>query len=266
MNIDSTHSLHKQRIVITKPAEQAKIFAGLLDELGAHTFLFPTIDIEPMTTFTNRPTFSDDTLFIFNSSNAVYHSKSLWPKAMANHTVIAIGPGTGNALEACGIHHYSLPNVFNSEGLLQMPELQASTKQSILIFCGENPKTLLKKSLKKRGLTFQEIVCYRRKKSCISSHEVSSLIAFKPQIIVVSSQESLTHLYELVGEHQHTWLNQIPLLVISSPMQIRSQQLGHNQEIIAAANASNDAVIKCLLTHLHTEGPSHANSDKQTPY
>ncbi len=237
------------KILITKPALQAQVLLNQLQHIGLAGFSFPSIDIfppknpDPMQSIAT--TIDQVDMAIFNSVNAVNAAIPLWktsPQAIA-----AIGPATAAAIEGLGYNVDIVANPPCSESLLQQPALQSIDNKSIAIFCGEDPKPLLHRSLKAQGANVATIYCYQRRCPEVSVEKLQQLLAEDIHCITTCSPDSLINLYRLLTPKHLAWLLGKPLIVINDKMLTLAMKMGFlKRHIYCAENASNAAVIKTI--------------------
>jgi len=223
-------SLNGLNLLVTRPKHQAQPLCKLIEDNGGNAIVFPTIEIKPLRTDVD---ISNDDIAIFVSANAVCLNA-----APPNLTIVAIGPGTAKELEKNNCRVDFIPDQYNSEGLLVLPILNDVNGKSIVIFCGENSRSLLKDTLQERGAHVKSAICYRRE--CPATHANPGPI----DCIISTSQESLTNLVRLLPEAIHK-----PLLVISPAMRGLASQLGFS-EVLMASNASDQAILSKLFKKL----------------
>ncbi len=232
-------------ILITRPKHQAESLSLMLKKLGAKTLLFPTLLIKPLhetpeiQTFLKKITHYNFAIFV--SANAIIPLP-----AIDSLKIIAIGPGTANALKKNNIHVDFIPNLYNSEGILALPALQNIKNKSIAIFCGENSKPLLKDNLIQRGATVDEIVCYRRECPTITNNELKSLRSKPINLIITTSKESLQNLTKVFPLSSDQWIYKKHLLVISESMAELAHEMGFVSKVIIAKNATDQAIVDTL--------------------
>ena len=157
-------------IVITRPREPAGILARALEARGARTFVFPALEIEDIgataeleATLAALP---QAALAIFVSAHAVekglaaVRARASWP---AHVEVAAVGEATAEALRNSGFARVISPaGRHDSEGLLEVPRLQAVRGENIIVFRGEGGREHLKQVLESRGAKVAYAQCYRR--------------------------------------------------------------------------------------------------------
>ena len=145
-------------IAITRPADQAKKLATLIQSAGGTPALFPLIEITHLQDYTAfemviRQIAKFDWA-IFISSNAVQNGM---PRMLKNAIpsklkFAAIGPVTANELQDFGIKDVLIPKVqFDSEHLLALPEMQQIAGNKILIVRGIGGRDVLAETLKEIG-------------------------------------------------------------------------------------------------------------------
>lgn len=83
----------------------------------------------------------------------------------ASLRIAAIGKGSAKVLAQYGVQNVITPKQkFDSEALLELPELQAITGKRIVIFRGDGGRELLDDELARRGARYEYAECYRHQK------------------------------------------------------------------------------------------------------
>lgn len=238
--------LHGLSVLITRPLPQAQRLGDLIQAQGGGVLFFPTLEILPSERFLQDDVLDPNTsIFIFTSSNSV---RSL-PTRPNDAIVLSVGSGTAEALRQAGWGPVIFPNSdrFSSEGLLELPELQAVKSKRVAIFTGEEGREHLGEVLKKRGAVVELVHVYRR--ACPSVNALEHLPQWQAagvNVIVSTSGASLRNLFELVDDQQgRLWLLQVRLLVISDRMRLLAEKLGF-KHIVQAENATDQAIVEAL--------------------
>lgn len=246
-------------ILITRPIAQAMTLSQQLQLLGAESFIFPSLVIEPLPIAIAAMQLtglaaSDFDYVIVTSQHAVMHAPPIFA-ALGWHWPVqwqwfAVGQATAAAMVTQGWGVPICPQIdYTSEGLLALPQLTQVAGQRILILSGEGGRDVLQSTLQARGANVQQLAVYRR--VCPSGVSVAPLLqCWATQgidIVVSHSGESLTHLLTLLGETGRTYWQNTPLLVVSSRMAALAKDYHHASQIIVACNASDTAVIAALL-------------------
>jgi uroporphyrinogen-III synthase len=159
-------------IVLTRPRAQCEALAAALEADGARVIVFPALDIvavplsgESLAALRTLPSAS---LAIFVSANAAEHGVAAaravapWPEGLA---VAGIGAATAASLRAAGFGSViAPPEGFDSESLLDCPQLRSVAGRRILVFRGVGGREHLRTTLEARGALVAYVECYRRER------------------------------------------------------------------------------------------------------
>jgi len=209
-------------VVITRPAEAARRLAEALAAEGARAIVFPALEIVATGATPAREAALDAlpgcALAIFVSANAVEHGlaaalgRGPWP---AGTRVAAIGEATAEGLRNSGFAEVISPESrFDSEGLLELPQLRAVEAQNIIVFRGEGGRERLREVLESRGARVRYAECYRRARPGSDPREVlAALEKGEVHAVSVLSAETLVNFVALVGAPAHARLAPVALAV-----------------------------------------------------
>ena len=243
-------------VLVTRPAHQATPLCERIESYGGKSIQFPVLeivdpqDLGPMQAIIAQLDSFDIAVFI--SPNAVQRALNLirktrsWPVHIA---VAAVGKASAKTLTKLGLDTQMFPSSkFNSEALLEMPQMQDVGGKKIVIFRGEGGRELLAETLKERGAEVHYAECYRRSKP---QGDVSQLMRAwargEINIITVTSNEGLSNLYDMLGQLGRNWLQKTPLVVISERGQALAMELGFKSDIIVAQQASDEAIVDAII-------------------
>ncbi len=240
--------------LVTRARHQADSLCAMISANGGRPIRFPAIEIQPANRSErlSRLLANIDRyqILIFISPNAVY-----WALKMLHETAFpssaklaAVGKSTANALAAAGYAVDVVPGQrYNSEALLEMPELNRVENQRIMIFRGRGGRPLLGERLKSRGALVEYAEVYQR----ICPHaDPGSLIARWPEgvdLVTATSNEILENLFSLLGQSGNRLLQNTPLIVISQRMAAKARALGCS-EVIQAQGADDRSLIDCMCS------------------
>ncbi|OAI48979.1 hypothetical protein AYO45_03830 [Gammaproteobacteria bacterium SCGC AG-212-F23] len=226
------------QVLVTRPSPDGEALCESIRAAGGKAVFYPAIEIVPLL---HAEVVVKADWVIFVSPQAVYNSKNLWVSHAAK--VAAIGAGTAAALRKKGVDNVVFPeHEWNSEGLLQLSELQNVQGAKIVLIRGEMGREKLAETLLQRGALLEHIIAYRRILPKADIFPIQQLLEQqKIDIIVTTSKEGLQNMYRLLGEN----MKKTVLLVISKTMQDYAYALGF-QKILLADNASNEAIIDRL--------------------
>ncbi len=243
-----------QLIVNTRPLHQQQGLTELLSREGARVMVCPAIEIvaaaeQPMHREL-KERLRDYQVVIFVSANAVeFAFHHLDAAAFTEALQIgAIGEGTARVLAS------HLPDrqsqvirgtTSNSEGLLNAAALQTVDGMRVLIFRGQSGRNLLGDELTRRGATVEYCEVYHRRAPARLCPEIQQSEQ-QPTLYLFTSNEGMVNFNQLLPERIKDAALQTPWLLISERMRESAQQLGHNGQIIIAADASETGILRSV--------------------
>jgi uroporphyrinogen-III synthase len=241
-------------VLSTRPAHQAGPLEQTLRDSGFQVLAFPTIEIvaaapgPQLDSLAGRIGEYDCALFV--SRNAVDHAMRVvapvqWPSSVR---LGVIGKGTSKALARHGLAATINPTgSFNSEGLLAAPALQRIGGMRVVIFRGQQGRNLLGDTLRERGAQVTYVEVYRRALPSYPAGYFNRLTAERfPQIAVFTSAEGLRNCFEMIDPDAAARMRGIPWVLISDRMRETARDLGHNDDIVIAPQASDAGIQNAL--------------------
>lgn len=252
-------TLSGRHVVITRPAGQAEHLATLLVEQGAHPIFFPVLDIHDCADITPvlDAAIALDTydLAVFVSPNAIEKALDIilprraWP---AHVPAIVLGKMSEQALIHRGVTHVISPALrFDSEALLELPELAAVAGRRIIIFRGETGRDLLSETLVARGADVHHVTCYRRLASqadpgpLLKRWEAGTLDA-----VTLTSSEGLRYFFAMIGHLGQAWLKKTPVFVTHQRIAAQASALGL-QQVIPTAPGDDGLLAELMQYYAH---------------
>jgi len=184
---------------------------------------------------------------IFLSPNAVKFSveKSQTLIDILPDQLIAVGQGTANCLISAGFDQVTVPKQFNSEGLLQLAQLQDVKGQQLLIVKGRGGRELLGKTLTERGAICHYLDVYGRVTEEIDANLWKDFIVkAKQNLITAASVDSIKALHCNLGKNYD--YSKLILVAASQRIKESAMQYGY-KKIIVADSASNDAMMTAII-------------------
>lgn len=161
--------LHGKRILVTRPKERVGTLSDKLRELGAETVAFPCIRTEPIlpcpamkNAVKNLPVYK---WLGFTSAAGV---EAFWSclrgmgkdaRALGSVRLAAIGPATGQALEAHGLTADLIPEVYDAAHMGKA--LAASAEGGVLLLRAEEGSPALTDALAEAGAVYEDVAVYR---------------------------------------------------------------------------------------------------------
>lgn len=204
-------------VIVTRPQRQAAGFAAKIAALGGAPIVWPAIVILPPLDGERlaraHATLDDYDIAVFVSANAVEfgaRSAGAWP---AKIVTFAPGPGTAEALAAVGIANARVPTKsWDSEGLLELPELRDVTGKRIVIFRGEGGREFLGNSLRARGGSVDHVTCYRRVAPQAGADGlIEAMRDGRANALTLTSAEGLDNLVAALGPAGCALLAELPV-------------------------------------------------------
>lgn len=239
-------------ILNTRPRHQQAELTALLEAEGARVLSFPAIDILPVRPAGQSVDPSRYDILLFVSRNAVDGACEVFDTARLS-AVARLGV-IGSATRAALIERIGDPGArlitsepYNSEALLAADALQQVAGKRILILRGQEGRNLLGDELVARGarVDYQEV--YRRALPAVDDAVFEQLVAPAfPTLAILTSNEGMHNLFELVSDDAAQRLRQIPWLLISERMRESALKLGHNAPILIASGASDAGIQQTI--------------------
>jgi len=244
-------------IVVTRPAQQAAELAEQIRAAGGRPIIFPvleildTADMQPLIAVIDQ--LDSFSLAIFISPNAVTRAMSqivarrAWPSGLR---AAAIGKGGVKELKRFGISEVIAPSrVYDSERLLDLPQLQEVAGQRVVIFRGDGGRELLGDTLVTRGAQVEYVECYRRARPRVDAAPLLKAWARNEvHAVTVTSSEGLRNLFEMVGKLGQSWLRRTLVLVPHPRIAEVARELGCSN--VVETTSGDDGLIAALHQHL----------------
>ena len=252
-----------RHIVVTRPLAQAAHLLQALLECGAIPVKFPVLEIHPLQDTTAilaaAIRLDEFDLVIFVSPNAVVHALDVmlrqrkWPVGLP---VATMGRSSEQALAARGITGVISPSLrFDSEALLDMPELQVVNGRKVLVCRGDSGRELLGKTLSKRGAAVEFLTCYHRVRPTLDAAPLLALWEEgKLDAVTLTSSEGLRNLCAMIGRLGLAWLKHTATFVTHSRIAELARQEGLENVILTAPG--DDGLLAGLEAYFANHGPS----------
>jgi uroporphyrinogen-III synthase len=255
-----------RHVVVTRPAGQAAHFATALTAAGAIPVLYPVLeireieDIAPLLDAAIRLDSFD--LAVFVSPNAIESAlaailpRRAWPASLR---VAALGKSSESALARHGIHEVISPQLrFDSEALLELPELIDVAGRRVIIFRGDGGREVLGDTLKARGASVEYVTCYRRARPLLDPAPLLKLWEKgRLDAVTLTSSEGLRNFFDMVGHLGQAWLKKTPAFVPHRRIAEQAQALGLTRVI--ATDPGDDGLMAGLMQYFASHGNSSSN-------
>ena len=265
-------SLAGRHIVVTRPVGQAAHLAELLAARDALPVFFPVLeirdleDIEPVLDVAIRLDDFDFAVFVspnaIDKALAIILSRRAWPATLR---VVALGKASEEALARHGIAQVISPPLrFDSEALLELPELKQIAGRRIVVFRGDAGRDLLGDTLRARGATVEFVACYRRLRPATDAAPLLRLWeAGRLDAVTLTSSEGLRNFCEMIGPLGRAWLQRTPVVVSHQRIAEQARALGLQQVI--AATPGDQGLIDALMQYYAHDGTITDTSSRNRP-
>lgn len=230
-----------RHVVVTRPAGQAAHLAAALSEAGAQPVLFPVLAIEAIadpTALLDIAIRLDQFDFaVFVSPNAVAYGLDTvlahrgWPAGLR---AVTVGRSSEQALAERGIRDVLVPEGrFDSEAVLDLPELQGMAGKSVVVFRGDGGRELLGETLARRGARVEYVACYRRSRPRADvAHLMRLWQDASLDAITITSSEGLRNLADMAGPLGLAFLKKTPLFVPHARIAEQARSLGCREVVL----------------------------------
>lgn len=228
------------QVMVTRPAHQAAAISRQLSMQGVEVIRFPTIVIRDLSQNPDQletaRRAADYQLLVFISANAVEYGMRALSKAGVEpktlHAVAAIGQSTAQQLHAHGIKACACPTHASSEALLKLDLLRRMRSPArALIVRGQGGKEILAQGLRRQGVRVDYLEAYLREKP---TDRPPAAWRDVPDLIMVTSQDSLQNLFAMTEKNKRPELLQTPVLLGSRSMLALHVRLGFSVPAIVA--------------------------------
>jgi len=246
-------ALHGVGVLVTRPLLQAAALVDAIEQQGGRVYQFPVIEIvarDAEQTGIAAAAIAKPDIVVFVSSNAVRHGLQFADGALT----AVVGPATADAIRAGGRNVDISPIAgFDSEGLLQHPELFNVSGKHILIVRSKTGRELLSTTLRNRGATVDTLAVYDRVQPTpdatvlrdLEAHWQNSAI----DVVTIMSIESLRNLWRLLPKSISAELDQA--LLVTPATRVTKELLKRYPEARTALAAEPDAaaMVDAIIRH-----------------
>ena len=204
-----TLPLFGQRIVVTRPWDEARRSAEQLESMGAEAIVAPTVEIAPLA----DPSPLDAAIgaleqyqwIVFTSANGVRFfldrllDRGRDLRALGHARLAAIGPGTADALARFRLHADLVPDSYRSEALAEsLAERAAGTR--ILLARADRGRDILRQRLSCLAQVDQVAVYQNRDVARLSDEVVERIEGGSVDWITLTSSAIASRLHALLPE------------------------------------------------------------------
>ena len=232
---------------MVRPLREKDAFLALLKQSGAAVTYTPIMQIEPISqTESIKPLILKFDQFdqgIFISANAaeigLQWLDKYWTKLPIEPQIFAVGQQTAEILTRCGLEVTCPQSQQNTEGLLELEQLQRLEGKSMIIFRGGGGRRTLGDTLQQRGANVTYCELYHR--------------VIEPLNLALALRQAqytdclITHSGEILRAMAESAALAVPVVVPSERVANMAQDLGY-QTVVVAENALPESMYKAVQT------------------
>jgi uroporphyrinogen III methyltransferase/synthase len=255
--------LYGKKILVTRPADSSKGFIDKLNELGAQTVEFPTIEICPPSSWKtfdkSLKKLGNTDWIIFTSANGVkyfferFFEKKLNVKSLFNINFAVIGEKTNESLNKFGLSADLIPKEYRAEGLIEEFKSIDLIGKNVLIPRAKEARDILPKKLKRLGANVEVVGVYENKKpDKLNSRKLKSEIRDSDlDIITFTSPSTVINFYSVFRADEKSFKD----CIIASIGPITNKALNeHGKKAdITPKKYTTDSLIEEILNYYRNQ-------------
>ncbi|MFC4657033.1 uroporphyrinogen-III synthase [Rheinheimera marina] len=236
-------------VLITRPAGKADQLLASLDEMQLPYLYQPLITTQMVPLSGKAPSLlqqADGIIFVSVSAVSCLQQQVDCRELTA--PLYAVGSTTGSLLQKCAGREVLFPQDQRSEGLLALPALQDVAGKHLVVVRGNAGRELIKRGLLERGAKVSYLQSYKRVPLPLDGQSLLDQWRQQQiQCIVVTSNEILQLLFQLISAEGHSWLWSRQWIMVSPRMRDAALELGIPEQcIFLSANANDQALLDSI--------------------
>ena len=236
------------KVLLTRPKGSNDSMLNALKKKGIEAVETPLMEIKPAKPCQSMISKLEQVnKVIFISQHAVKYFSSFFKTLPTDCEVFAVGERTSQALQYENIGCSSTAESRqDSEGLLQLKQLQSIKDERIVIVRGQGGRETLALELSSRGAEVSYCEVYQRAMPLFKGVEIAKLWQQQSiDTILITSGEMLLNLLKLIDSEQRAWVEQCVVVVPSERVAKIAADKGLTQ-VINANGASQSAMLTVI--------------------
>lgn len=238
-------------VLVTRPAHRNEELAAAIEKAGGRTIRFPAIDIVPRDSRavdTDARCLLPADVVIFVSGNAVRHGLRFTDGAK----LAVVGPATARAVKDAGRRVDIEPAAgFDSEHLLEAPELLDVSGKRIRIVRGQDGRELLATRLRERGAAVDYLQVYERCLPAYNADEIEAIetawAAGQVNVVTAMSVATLHNLLALLPAPTIARLARTPLVTPAERVLKEVQDQFPDIPVTLATSPATDDMVRGMI-------------------
>lgn len=251
----TVNPVNRKAVLMLRPGNTPDALTQQLRETGRECFVHSFIEIEPLPVNKKQLTQVKgqhwDGIVVVSKNAAHYAAKAGFINIPSKY--YAVGPGTASFAAKHLNAAVSCPTFLHqSEGLLELSELQKLQQQNWLIIRGEGGRELLADAIRARGASVEYWEVYRRKQLTMSNPDLIQEWINSVGTIVVTSAEQLGYFLSSMPSSAQTWLDSCQWIVPSHRLK-GLIPFGQSDSIKVTGSAADAILMNALIA----DGKTH---------
>ncbi|PVX32410.1 uroporphyrinogen-III synthase [Pasteurella langaaensis DSM 22999] len=247
-------------VLVTRPDERGAQLVEMLNKSGIAAIHLPLFSISAGRELNELPNKinqlnAGDIIFVVSKNAVKFAAETL--KSIGFHwrndvQYIAVGQSTACCLSSLSEQTVIYPFAQeNSEGVLNLPQMQQLHEKTVLILRGNGGRELLAEQAKARGAKVDVLECYQRIPVAYDDNiaQVDLCKRSGVESLIVTSLAILQALIEFVPPEEQNWLKACRLVTVSRRIANFAIKCGWKSEnILISARADNASLVETLVT------------------
>jgi len=253
--------LFGKNIVVTRAREQASEFSRKLQELGANTIEFPTIEVAPPDDWAQLDRaisqLGEYDWMVFTSVNGVRffldRLKALGHdlRALSHTRIAAIGPKTASMWRSLYVEPDLVPQEYRAEAIVEAFKGLGLTRAKVLIPRAQRARVVLPKELVAMGLDVDVVSAYKTVRPSQDLGLVTKMLE-SGQIDMVtftssSTVQNFVAMFDQAREDLLNWMNRVAVACIGPVTAQSARDLGLSVDIVPeryTTSALAEAIVR----------------------
>jgi len=247
-------------VLVTRPDERGAQLVEMLNKSGIAAIHLPLLSISAGRELNELPNKinqlnAGDIIFIVSKSAVKFAAETL--KSIGFHwrndvQYIAVGQSSAAYLSALSEQAVIYPfGQENSEGVLNLPEMQQLQEKTVLILRGNGGRELLPAQVNARGAKVEVLECYQRIPVAYDDNIVQVDLCKRSGVasLIVTSLDIFHALIDFVPSEEQDWLKSCQLVTVSHRIADFAIKCGWKTEnILISPRADNASLVETLVT------------------
>ncbi len=254
--------LFGKNIIITRAREQASEFSKKLEELGANTIEFPTIEVVPPDDWTqlDRAVSQLDEYdwMVFTSVNGVrffldrLKELGLDLRAISHTKIAAIGPKTAHMWRRLYVEPDLVPQEYRAEAIVEAFKGLGITSAKVLIPRAQQAREVLPKELLAMGFDVDVVPAYKTVRPSQDVSMVSQMLSSgQIHMVTFTSSSTVRNFVDMFGQEKENlmnWMSTVAVACIGPITAQTAQDLGLSVDIVPE-QYTIEALVEAIIRY-----------------